>query len=182
MKYGNVTYFYICYTFSIEPTKFRLKHVQLSSLLHPPLPSPPTATSSHPCLTATATGRGHKQWGRHWGPQHCPWVLSALPVRQQLSNKQARGVVQVRRGLSDLIAAQWALQARLIPPRSAACIAQSWSYLQIPVPFQVCFSLPEQMYPWGLVTHWFLSHTKEEGGFFKERLLKSLIRCWETQT
>lgn len=116
MKYGNATYFYICYTFSIETTKFRLKDVQLSSLLHPPLPSPPTATSSHPCLTATGTERGHKQWGRYWGPQHCPWVLSAIPVWQQLSNEQARGVVQVRHGLSDLTAFQWALWARLLSP------------------------------------------------------------------
>lgn len=116
MKSGNVTYFYICYTFSIEATKFRLKHVQLCSLPHLALPSPPTATSSHPYLTATGTGRGHRQWDRHWGPQNCLWMLSAVPVWQQLSNEQERGVVQVRHGQTGLTATQWALHARLLPP------------------------------------------------------------------
>lgn len=143
------------------------------TLLCPALPLLPPATPT--CQQQGQKGEASSE--RHWGPQNCHWVLCAVPVWQQLSNEWSRGVVQVRHGVSDLTATQWALPARLLPPRLAACTAQSWNYLQIPAAFKVCFILPEQRYPQGLVTNWFLSHTKEEGGFFKERLLKYVIRC-----
>lgn len=182
VKYGNVTYFYICYIFSIEATKFRLKHVQVSTfytLLCPVLPLLPPATPTCQQQGQEGDTSSETDTGDYKGSLGDTLCSTCVAAAEQWAG--GRG------GSGETWSEWWSRchsvgsAAGLLPSRLAACTAQGWSYLQIPAAFKV-FSLPEQRYPRGLVTQWFLSHAKEEGGFFKERLLKSVIRCWETQT
>lgn len=52
-----------------------------SSFLHPALPSPPLATSSHPHLTAAGTARGQAQGTRKLlvGAEGSTWAAAAEP-------------------------------------------------------------------------------------------------------